>query len=173
MVVGTVVLVGVYIAINRFGVRLPLKPFFGVTSAFLYAMAFIFAGKGIAELQAGSIVSTTYVAGAPNVPALGIFPTLETILAQGLLLVLAAAALGWTFLIAPRRLRVTSVLVPDADPAAAARRTAAPAVGPAQTRDLTRSLERIEADLAEVRSELERMRRTIAEGQGAESSRTQ
>ena len=53
---GAVILVGVYIAINRFGVRLPLKPFFGVTSAFLYYMAFVFAGKGIAELQEGELV---------------------------------------------------------------------------------------------------------------------
>jgi high-affinity iron transporter len=53
MVAGGVILVGVYVAIHRFGVRLPLKPFFGVTSAFLYYMAFVFAGKGIAELQEG------------------------------------------------------------------------------------------------------------------------
>ena len=52
---GSVVLVGVYIAINRFGVRLPLKPFFAVTSAFLYYMAFVFAGKGVAELQEGGL----------------------------------------------------------------------------------------------------------------------
>jgi high-affinity iron transporter len=173
MAVGTVVLIGVYVAINRFGVRLPLKPFFGVTSAFLYAMAFIFAGKGIAELQAGSLVSTTYVAWAPNIPALGIFPTRETLLAQGVLLALAAAALAWTFLIAPRRLGVTSVMVPEPVSGAADRKAAGLPVGTVKTRDLTRSLERIEADLAEVRAELERMRRTIAEGQGAESSRRQ
>jgi high-affinity iron transporter len=169
---GAVALVGVYIAINRFGVRLPLRPFFGITSAFLYLMAFIFAGKGIAELQAGSLVSTTYVAGAPNIPALGIFPTLETLLAQALLLTLAAVALAWMFLVAPRRLRVTSVMVPDPEPAPA-RADGVPEVSATQSRDLARSLERIEADLAEVRAEVERMRRTIREGQGAESSRKQ
>ena len=52
-------MVGVYIAINRFGLRLPLKPFFGVTSAFLYYMAFVFAGKGVAELQEGGFIATT------------------------------------------------------------------------------------------------------------------
>ncbi len=59
MLAGGVILVGVYVAIHRFGVRLPLKPFFGVTSAFLYYMAFVFAGKGIAELQEGALVTTT------------------------------------------------------------------------------------------------------------------
>jgi len=164
MVAGSVALVAVYVAINRFGLKLPLKPFFGATSAFLYAMAFVFAGKGIAELQAGRLVSTTYAPWGPNVPALGIFPTVESLVAQGLLLVLAAAALVWTFIIEPRRLRVTSVLVPEvgggglapADPEAERPITTG------TSRELMRSLERIEADLAEVRSELERMRQQLS-----------
>ena len=63
-----------YIAISRFGLRLPLRPFFGVTSAFLYYMAFVFAGKGVAELQEGGTLPTTIVLGAPRVPALGSIP---------------------------------------------------------------------------------------------------
>ena len=68
MLAGFVLLVGVYIAMNRFGVRLPLKPFFAVTSAFLYYMAFVFAGTGIAELQEGGFVSLTPVAGVRGFP---------------------------------------------------------------------------------------------------------
>jgi high-affinity iron transporter len=103
ILVGAAVLVGVYVAISRFGVRLPLKPFFGVTSAFLYYMAFVFAGKGVAELQAGGVLPTTIVSGAPRWPALGIYPTVESLLAQSLLAILLLAALAWTFLIDPRR----------------------------------------------------------------------
>ena len=73
----------VYIAISRFGVRLPLKPFFGVTSAFLYYMAFVFAGKGVAELQEGGVLPTTIVSWAPRVPALGIYPTVESLAGAG------------------------------------------------------------------------------------------
>ena len=166
MIAGALVLVAVYIAIYRFGARIPLRPFFAVTSAFLYAMAFIFAGKGIAELQAGSVVGTTYVPGAPNIPMFGIFPTAETLIAQGALVVLAAMALVWTFVFAPRRLKVTSVMVPEPGPLPATVRAGSPGgapVTPAQSRELVRSLERIEADIAEVRSEVERMRRTITE----------
>src|SRR6478672_7973558 len=65
IVAGSVILVFVYIAINRFGVRLPLKPFFAITSAFLYYMAFVFAGKGIAELQEGDLIGTTILQWAP------------------------------------------------------------------------------------------------------------
>ncbi len=103
ILVGTAILVGIYVAISRFGVRLPLKPFFGVTSAFLYYMAFVFAGKGVAELQGGGVLPTTIVAWAPRMPALGIYPTLESLLAQAVLALLLLAALVWTFVIEPRR----------------------------------------------------------------------
>jgi high-affinity iron transporter len=106
MLVGAIALVAVYVAIHRFGVRLPLKPFFAVTSALLYYMAFVFAGKGVAELQEGGLLSTTVVSWAPRVPVLGIYPTLESLLAQGMLLTLLLAAVVWTFVVEPRRLKV-------------------------------------------------------------------
>ncbi len=94
MAVGAVILAAIYVAINRYGVRLPLKPFFAVTSAFLYYTAFVFAGKGVAELQAGGAVPTTMLPGWPRFPVAGIYPTRETMLAQGVLLVLALIALA-------------------------------------------------------------------------------
>jgi len=158
---GAVVMLFVYVAINRFGVRLPLKPFFGVTSAFLYYMAFVFAGKGVAELQEGNLIPTTIVSWAPRIPALGIYPTVESLTAQAVLLVLLVIALVWTFLIEPRRLKVTSVMVPEParEAPSAPSRAAAPGVVPVGARqELLRSLERMEADLAELRAEVERMR---------------
>ena len=109
---GAAVLVAVYVAISRFGVRLPLKPFFAVTSAFLYYMAFVFAGKGVAELQAGGLLPTTVVSWVPRLPALGIYPTLESSLAQAVLLALLLLALIWTFLIAPQRVNAVGALNP-------------------------------------------------------------
>ena len=103
MVPGVLLLVGVYIGVNRFGIRLPLKPFFAVTSSFLYYMAFVFAGAGIAELQEGGFAPMTPVSWAPRIPALGIHPTVETLTAQGGLIALALVALVWTFVIEPRR----------------------------------------------------------------------
>ncbi|MES1259154.1 MAG: FTR1 family protein [Gemmatimonadota bacterium] len=103
IVVGGAALAIVYIAINRWGVRLPLKPFFAVTSLFLYYMAFVFAGKGIAELQEGKLVSTTYLLGWPRVPAIGVYPTVESMAAQGVLAVLARVA--WVWIFRPRQAR--------------------------------------------------------------------
>ena len=116
ILLGAAILVGVYIAISRFGVRLPLKPFFGVTSAFLYYMAFVFAGKGVAELQGGDVLPTTIVSWAPRMPALGIYPTVESLLAQSLLVILLLAALIWTFVIEPRRQHGGAAPVPEVRP---------------------------------------------------------
>ena len=93
----------IYIAINRFGVRLPLKPFFGVTSGLLYVMAFIFAGTAVAELQEGGFLSLTTIEGMFRAPTFGIYPTVESVLAQTVLVALAAVALAWIFVVAPRR----------------------------------------------------------------------
>ena len=101
--VGGVALAVVYLAINRWGVRLPLKPFFGITSAFLYYMAFVFAGKGVAELQDGGVLPNTILLGWPRFAALGIYPTVESMLAQAIMALLAGAALVWIFGVQHRR----------------------------------------------------------------------
>jgi high-affinity iron transporter len=93
-VAGTVVLAVVYVLFRRLGSRLPVRQFFVATGAFLYLMAFVFAGKGVAELQEAAVVSFTPVAWMPHVPALGIFPSRETLAAQGVLL-LALAYAAW------------------------------------------------------------------------------
>jgi high-affinity iron transporter len=85
----------------RYGVRIPLRPFFAVTSVLLYYMAFVFMGKGIRELQEGNVVSMSVIHGFPHVEALGLYPTWETVLAQLVLVALFVFALARTFW--PRR----------------------------------------------------------------------
>src|SRR5256712_6734117 len=92
---GAVGLVAVYVLINQLGLRVAMKPFFAVTGAMLYYIAFVFAGKGIAELQGAQLIPLTGIEGAPRIPVLGIYPTLESLLVQGLLLALAVAAAIW------------------------------------------------------------------------------
>jgi len=161
IVLASVVLGVIYVLINRFGVKLPLKPFFGVTSAFLYYMAFVFVGKGIAELQGGGVIPITVVSWAPQIERLGMYRTVESLAAQGVLLILLLVALAWTFYFEPRRLRVTQELVPEPQlpgeaPGIAGASPAAPTVPFEQ--DLLRSLERMDADLAELRAEVERLK---------------
>jgi high-affinity iron transporter len=96
LVAGGVALAVTFTLFYRFGVRIPLRPFFAVTSGLLYWMAFVFAGKGIKELQEGGAMSRTLLAGFPQVEFIGLYPTVETLLAQLVLVGLLLFALWRT-----------------------------------------------------------------------------
>ena len=83
---GVVVLLAATFAIFKLGLRIPLKYFFGVTGILLYIMAFIFAGTGINQLQAAGWVPATPLEFPPAVPLLGIYPTMETLAVQAVVL---------------------------------------------------------------------------------------
>jgi len=151
MLVASALLVVVYLAISRYGVRIPLKPFFGITGIFLYYMAFVFAGKGVLELQGAGILGVTYVPWAPVIPALGVYGTAEGLLVQGVLV------------LEPRRRKVTSVLVPEPNERPLVPGSGLPETVTMPQRDLVRSLDRMDADLAEVRAEISRIKDNVAE----------
>lgn len=65
----------------RFGIKLPLAPFFSATAILLAILAVIFAGQGIAALQEVGIIARSSV-NFVSLPMLGIFPTFQTLLAQ-------------------------------------------------------------------------------------------
>jgi high-affinity iron transporter len=90
--VGGVVLAIIFTLFYRFGVRIPLRPFFSVTSVLLYYMAFVFTGKGIRELQEGDIIPLSAIRGFPHIEALGLYPSWQGVLSQFVLLLLFAFA---------------------------------------------------------------------------------
>src|SRR5262249_37673977 len=90
--IGLAGLAVVYVLYQQLGRRLPMRQFFLVTGGLLYYLAVVFAGKGVAALQSAGIVSTTLVPWVPRLAGLGICPTVETLVAQGLLLLCAAYA---------------------------------------------------------------------------------
>jgi high-affinity iron transporter len=100
---GAVVLLVLYVAIEKFGVRIPLRPFFAVTGATLYFMAFVFAGAGVKELQEGAVVPTTLVPGGPRSEFFGIYPTVESLALQGAIVLCLVAAVVWTLRSRQRR----------------------------------------------------------------------
>jgi len=89
-------------AILKLGLKIPLKYFFGATGTLLYIMAFIFAGNGIKELQAAQWLPTTPLSVPTAIPMLGIYPTVETLAAQGLML---AAFITTSFWLARQRIK--------------------------------------------------------------------
>ena len=113
MLAGFVALAIIFTLFYRFGVRIPLRPFFSVTSALLYFMAFVFMGKGVRELQEGNALPLTAIPGFPHSEFLGIYPSWQGVLAQLMLLILFAFAVLKTFW--PKR----SVTLPTVMPAAA------------------------------------------------------
>jgi high-affinity iron transporter len=85
------------VAILRFGMRVPLRPFFALSSAVLYGLAFVLAGQGVAALQEAGWLSATGI-GSLRIEWIGIRLTREGLAVQGLLVVAALAAI-------PRSLR--------------------------------------------------------------------
>jgi high-affinity iron transporter len=101
-IAGLALLVVLTFGILKLGLNVPLKYFFGATGTLLYIVAFIFAGNGIKELQAAGWVSTTPLKFPPQAPLLGIYPTLETVAAQTLML---CAFIATSILMAQERKR--------------------------------------------------------------------
>ncbi len=89
---GCVCLVVVYVLIRYMSVKLPLKPFFLGTSILMFIMSISFLGAGIKELMEGDVIRSYHE--VPFIPsnqvleALGIYPCLETLIPQLILLVI-------------------------------------------------------------------------------------
>lgn len=90
----TIALVAIYWVMRNASMKLPLGPFFAGTAVLLYALAVTFAGSGVLELQEARLIGATPLAGVPSVPALGLFPTVETVAAQAVLLLALVPVIG-------------------------------------------------------------------------------
>jgi len=97
MVTGFGLLAVIFTLFYRFGVRIPMRPFFTITSVLLYYLAFVFLGKGVRELQEGNVIGITVLPSMPSVPSMGIFPSMETLVPQLILVALLIFALIKTF----------------------------------------------------------------------------
>jgi high-affinity iron transporter len=75
-------------------------------------MAIVFAGRGIAELQEAGLVPLTPVGWAPRIETLGVYPSVESLLAQGVFVGL----LGYAIAVTWKRRRVRLAAGADAPP---------------------------------------------------------
>ncbi|HLG21144.1 MAG TPA: cytochrome c/FTR1 family iron permease [Bdellovibrionota bacterium] len=78
----------------RLGKRIPLKHFFGTSSLLLCLLAIVFLGEGVHSLQEANLLSEREVRFI-TIPSLGIYPYLEGLIAQTLLLFVFAGAWVW------------------------------------------------------------------------------
>lgn len=94
-IIGCICLVFVYLAIHFLSIQIPIKPFFTATGVLMSLMAISFLGSGIKELIEGNVitmVSPDWLAWIPSngvLDVLGIYPTVQTLLPQLILLVIA------------------------------------------------------------------------------------
>ena len=95
IIIAAVCLAIVYIVIVKFSMRLPLKPFFMVTSILMFILCISFAGKGVYELQEADVLGRTPVGwmNGFSVELLGIYPRVETLVPQVIMLVLMIVSL--------------------------------------------------------------------------------
>ena len=95
-ITAAVVLIGVFLLIRFTSVRIPIRPFFIVTSVLLAVLVVIFAGGGVHSLIEGDALGGIYLDGFPTNDWLGLYPYVETLAAQSIALaaVLALFAIG-------------------------------------------------------------------------------
>ena len=86
-IIGIVILAFIFVGIKKLGMKIPINTFFLLTSLLLFIFAFSFIGVGIHELQEAGIIGETSLDLFPKIKILGIYPTIETSIAQLLVLV--------------------------------------------------------------------------------------
>jgi high-affinity iron transporter len=87
-VLGCLALVVIFALVRYGSLKIPLNPFFQGTSILMACLAISFAGGGMKELQEGGVLGVTPIDGVPTVDLLGVYPTLETLLPQILLILI-------------------------------------------------------------------------------------
>jgi high-affinity iron transporter len=109
MVLGSAVIMGVALGVRKLGKKLPLKVLFGLTMAIGAYMSITFIGNATREFQEIGYISTTHLIGI--IPRLeinlatmtGIHPTLETTIAQVVLLSVYVIGALYILIIQPRK----------------------------------------------------------------------
>jgi high-affinity iron transporter len=87
----TLGLVVLFYFINLIAQKIPLRPLFIITSAFLFAMAIKFIGESVQEFQEATLLPFTELKGVSWLSVLGLNPTLEALSAQSLVILFALA----------------------------------------------------------------------------------
>jgi high-affinity iron transporter len=103
---GSLLLVVIAFFLFRYGVRIPVRPFFAVTGVLLYLLAFKFAGGGVRELQEAGWIGVT----AAPIPSVGwlrdwfaIYPFIEPLAAQAVLVLAVLVGAAYAFVTRPDR----------------------------------------------------------------------
>lgn len=91
---GIVLLSAIAVVLLRSAARLPISQFFAVSSAMVAILAVVLMGKGVAALQKVGVLDITPLA-LPRIDMLGIYPSMQTILAQVLIILIIVVSVAY------------------------------------------------------------------------------
>ncbi len=97
------VLIVVAVVILKLGDRLPLRPFFLISSVVVFYLGFKFLGSGIHSLQMAGLIPSTTESYLPSIPSISLYSSWYSTLPQ--LLLLSAALAAYLGPLLPRRSR--------------------------------------------------------------------
>ena len=115
-VVGMATLFVIYFVMRKLGKRLPLRALFGLTMGVGAYLSIAFLGNAIRELQILDVLPYTGMIGIIprldiNIAAMtGIYPTLETVIGQIILLCVYLVAVSYVLIIRPRKERQLALM---------------------------------------------------------------
>jgi len=92
LLAATAGLVVLFYFINMIAQRIPLRPLFIITSAFLFAMGIKFIGEAVQEFQEQAMISVTEVKGSSFLSLIGLNPSVEALSIQFLVILCALAS---------------------------------------------------------------------------------
>jgi high-affinity iron transporter len=88
---GLGILTVIAVLVLKLGVRIPMRPFFLVSSILVFYLALKFTGMGINGLQLSGLLPATSSEALPTISWLAVYPTWESIIPQMILIIAAVA----------------------------------------------------------------------------------
>ncbi len=95
IVIAIVILAIVAFLIVKVSARIPIHRFFAVATILIYLLAFKIIGVSTHKLQLMGDIPTNVVDNLPVIASIGFYPTVETMIGQGILVVLIIATIIW------------------------------------------------------------------------------
>ena len=93
--VGSVLLGIIAWLMLRYSRKLPIAQFFRYSSALIAVLAVVLIGKGIAAIQEAGLIGITPLLHVPRIEVLGLYPSVQVVIAQAIVLVVIVAGFAW------------------------------------------------------------------------------
>lgn len=100
---GAALLALIAVLMLRYSRRLPIGKFFTYSSILIAVLAVVLAGKGVAALQEAGLIGIEPLTYIPRITPIGLFPSVETIAAQIVILAALLLGFGWNRRMSIRR----------------------------------------------------------------------